>query len=70
MGCIAGAELITRGFYVPFYQNKVTYKREKQITLTYQLFEAIISTEASIEKKNNNDNKIKIKEEEIIRCYF
>ena len=52
---------MSRGFYVPFYQNKVTHKREKQITLTYQLFEAIISTEASIEKKNNNDNKIKIK---------
>ena len=42
----------------PFIRTKL-HTNEK--TLTYQLFEAIISTEASIEKKNNYDNKIKIK---------
>ena len=57
MGCNSGPVLITRKFFLPFYQNKVAHKREKKVTLTYQLIEAIISTEAR--KKNTFKKKEK-----------
>ena len=41
--------------YVPFYQNKVTHKQEKEVMHTYGLFDAQISMKATKLSKVKRD---------------
>ena len=61
--------LITRRFYLLFYKNKVSHQREKQITLAYQLIEAIISTEAREKDFKKRRNRHMLVLESLVRVF-